>query len=237
MTAGFSLRKIKTPATLGQKLKRARKRLKLELPEIELSTKIRTKYLKALEADDYNVLPADAYTKGFIIRYAKFLKLDENKALEDYLKQRSLVHSVKNDYLNPNKSFKEVNMIITPKIFAPIFISIVVISLFVYLAFQINGFAAAPELMISSPDNNSILDKENIEVKGTTSQQAEVYVNEQKIQVAGDGTFVTDYKLLSGINVIQVKSVNKANKEKSITYTVEYKAVSAQANSDAVSAQ
>lgn len=229
MTAGFSLRKIKTPLTLGRKFKKARKRLKLDLLEVELLIKIRTKYLEALEADNYNSLPADTYTKGFIIRYAKLLKLDENKALAEYLKQRSLLISSEIDCLNPNKSFREIKFIFTPRFFAPILISMVAISLFVYLGFQINGFAAAPELLISSPENNSVLVKENIEIKGATSQQAEIYINEQKVQVATDGTFVTDYKLLPGINVIQVMSRNKANKEKSLTYTVEYKSQSARA--------
>lgn len=222
MTAGFSLRKIKTPVTLGQKFKKARKRLKLDITEAELATKIRSKYIQALEADDFLSLPADAYTKGFVMRYAKFLGMDEEKSLEEYLRHKSQYQD-SDDVLSPAKSFKEVRFIVTPKLFAPISIALIVISLFSYLAFQIYGFAAAPDLSISSPSNNSVLDKENIQVKGTTSQQAEVYVNEQKIQVSSDGTFATEYKLLPGINVIQVKSRNKAEKEKSLTYTVEYK--------------
>jgi len=237
MTAGFSLRKIKTPTCLGQRLKKARKRLGLDLLEVELSTKIRTKYLEALEADDYNSLPADAYTKGFISRYARLLKMDEDKVLDDFLQQRSLIISSKNDYLCPSKSFREIGFIVTPKLFMPIIITLFVASLFAYLAFQINGFAAAPELAVSNPVNNSVLDQEKIEINGTTSQQAEVSVNQQKIQVSFDGTFATDYKLLPGINVIQITSRNKANKEKSLTYTVEYKSESAQANSDVVTAQ
>ena len=229
MTAGFSLRKIKSPVILGQKLKKARKKLKVDITEAELATKIRSKYLLALEADDFLSLPADAYTKGFVMRYAKFLGMDEDKALEEYLKHKSQYQDG-DDILSPSKSYHEVKFIVTPKLFAPIGIAVIVISLFAYLAFQINGFAAAPELSVLTPNNNSVLDKENIEVKGTTSQQAAVYINDQQIQVASDGTFATDYKLLPGVNVIQIKSRNKADKEKSLTYTVEYKAGSARAS-------
>jgi hypothetical protein len=95
------------------------------------------------------------------------------------------------------------------------------------LAFQISGFAAAPDLEILFPANNSIVDNEDIEIRGTTSQQANVYINEQKIQVTSEGSFYADYKMLPGINVIQIKSVNKASKEKTITYTLEYKSKSA----------
>lgn len=231
MTAGFSLRKIKTTVTLGQRLKRARKKMKAELVDVELQTKIRSKYIEALENDDYINLPADAYTKGFVIRYAKFLNLNEQKALNDYYKQKSKFHHNKEDIINPNKSFREVRYIITPKLFAPLALGLLVIGLFTYLAFQISGFAAAPDLEISSPTNNSIVDNEDIEIRGTTSLQANVYVNEQKIQVTSEGSFYADYKMLPGINVIQIKSVNKANKEKTITYTLEYKSKSAKAKS------
>ena len=235
MTAGFSLRKIKTPITLGQKLKRARKRLKFEVSEIEIQTKIRSKYIEALENDDFADLPADAYTRGFVTRYAKFLGLDENKSMEEYLRQRSKYRDSDSDYIRPKGNIKEVGFVVTPKLFAPISMGIVVLSLFTYLAFQISGFAAAPELSISSPNNNSVLEVENIEIKGTTNQQADVSVNDQLIQVSSDGTFSADYKLLPGINVIQVKSVNKANKEKSLTYTVEYKSGTAKVDVGAMS--
>lgn len=232
MTAGFSLKKIKKPIALGARLKRARKRLGADIFDVEMKTKIRSKYIEALENDDFAVLPADAYTKGFVIRYANFLGLDENRALNDYFKQKSNFHLSNGDILSPNKSYREPGIIITPKIFTPVILVSFIVGMFVYLAVQIYGFAAAPELAISSPTNNSVIESEDIEINGNTSKQADVYVNEQKIQVSGDGTFSVDYKMLPGINVISIKSVNKADKEKSLTYTLEYKPQSARAKTD-----
>lgn len=232
MVAGFSLKKIKKPIALGARFKRARKRLGAEIPDVEMKTKIRSKYIEALENDDFAVLPADAYTKGFVIRYANFLGLDENRALNDYFKQKSNFHLSNGDILSPNKSYKEPGIIITPKIFTPVILVSFIVGMFVYLAVQIYGFAAAPELSISSPTNNSVIESEDIEINGNTSKQADVYVNGQKIQVSGDGTFFVDYKMLPGINVISIKSVNKAEKEKSLTYTLEYKPQSAKAKTD-----
>lgn len=229
MTAGFSLRKIKKSVTLGSRLKRARKRLKLEIVEIEIQTKIRSKYLIALENDDYKKLPADAYTKGFVVRYAKFLGLNEKKSLDDFLRQKSHYHLEAENIISPNKSFREVKYIITPKIFAPVLIILTVLGMFSYLFIQIYGFAAAPDLLISKPANNSVIESESIEITGNTSQQADVYVNEQKIQVAGDGSFSVDYRMLPGINIISIKSINKAEKQKIVTYTLEYKPQSAKA--------
>lgn len=221
------MRKIKSQVTLGQKLKRARKRMNVDITEAEIATKIRSKYLLALECDDYSLLPADAYTKGFVGRYAKYLKLDIDKTVAEFLRQKSHYRKFESSPINLPRSYREVKYIITPKLIAPVSVSLAVLAIFFYLAFQINGFAAAPELVISNPSNNSIIDSESVELRGNTNQQADVYVNEQKIQVSEDGSFAIDFQLIPGINVIQVKSRNKAQKEKLLTYTVEYKSQSA----------
>lgn len=227
MTAGFSLRKIKKSITLGARFRRARKRIGCEFVDVEMKTKIRSKYLEALENDDFENLPADAYTKGFVIRYALFLGMDKDKALDDYFKQKSNFHLSRGDILSPNKSYREVGAIITPKIFAPLFLTLFVAGMFTYLAVQVYGFAASPILDIQTPSNNSVIATENIEIKGNTSEQADVFINDQKIQVSSGGEFTVDYKLLPGINVISIRSINKADKEKSLTYTLEYKPQSA----------
>lgn len=221
--AGFSLKKIKTNPTLGQKLKRARKKRKISLTEAEIETKIRSKFLESLENDDWINLPADAYTKGFVMRYARFLGLSEQESYDQYKRERSVFQSKSNDFLMPKKSVKEFKFIITPKFFVPALVALFVIGIFSYIIYQVYGFAAAPELAIVSPNNNSILETEDIEIRGITSQNANVSVNEQMVSVSSDGKFITDYKLQNGINVIQIKAMNKANKEKTLTYTVEYK--------------
>jgi len=230
--AGFSLKKIKTNPTLGQKMKRLRKKRKISLVDTELETKIRSKFLEALENDDWINLPADAYTKGFVMRYARFLGLSEQESYEQYKKERSFYQQKTNDFMMPKKSVKEYGFVITPKYFIPAIVSLFVIGVFGYIIYQVYGFAAAPDLAVTSPNNNSIIETEDIEIRGITSQNANVLVNEQSISVSSDGKFIADYKLQSGINVIQIKSKNKANKEKTLTYTVEYKPKTAQLPQD-----
>jgi transcriptional regulator with XRE-family HTH domain len=61
---------------IGATLREARKRRKIELSEVEAATKIRPAYLRAIEAEDWDALPGDAYTRGFVRTYAGFLGLD-----------------------------------------------------------------------------------------------------------------------------------------------------------------
>ena len=61
---------------IGSSLREARERQKLELSEIERETRIRSKYLQALEEDRFDRLPAPAYAKGFLRTYADYLGLE-----------------------------------------------------------------------------------------------------------------------------------------------------------------
>lgn len=70
--------------TLGDKLKEARENLGLSLREVEEATKIRKKYLQALENEEFDVIPGKTYAKGFLKIYAKFLNLDYKEILEEF---------------------------------------------------------------------------------------------------------------------------------------------------------
>jgi hypothetical protein len=69
---------------IGNSLREARVRQGLEYPQVELATKIRAKYVKALEEEQFGVLPAQPYVKGFLRTYAEFLGLDGQLYVDEY---------------------------------------------------------------------------------------------------------------------------------------------------------
>jgi cytoskeleton protein RodZ len=69
---------------IGSSLRSARERRKLELADVERATHIRTKYLRALEDERFDVLPGPAYVKGFLRTYADYLGLDGQQFLAEY---------------------------------------------------------------------------------------------------------------------------------------------------------
>jgi hypothetical protein len=69
---------------IGNSLREARLRQGLEFPEIEQATKIRGKYLRALEEEQFEVLPAQTYVKGFLRSYADFLGLDGQLYVDEF---------------------------------------------------------------------------------------------------------------------------------------------------------
>jgi Helix-turn-helix domain len=69
---------------IGNSLREARLRQGLDFPQIEQATKIRGKYLRALEEEQFDVLPAPTYVKGFLRSYSEFLGLDGQLYVDEF---------------------------------------------------------------------------------------------------------------------------------------------------------
>ena len=69
---------------IGNSLREARLRQGLDFPEIEQATKIRGKYLRALEEEQFEMLPAQTYVKGFLRSYADYLGLDGQLYVDEF---------------------------------------------------------------------------------------------------------------------------------------------------------
>jgi hypothetical protein len=69
---------------IGASLREARTRQGLDFPELELRTKVRAKYLRLLEAEQFDQLPAHTYIKGFLRAYADTLGLDGQLYVDEY---------------------------------------------------------------------------------------------------------------------------------------------------------
>ena len=69
---------------IGTTLRDARTRQGLDFPELEELTKIRPKYLRALEDERFDTLPAPTYVKGFLRSYAEALGLDGQPFVDEY---------------------------------------------------------------------------------------------------------------------------------------------------------
>jgi cytoskeleton protein RodZ len=72
---------------IGEVLKRARSREQLDISDVEDQTKIRIKYLRAMEQDEWDVLPNHAYAKGFLRTYSQLLGLDADALVDEYRRQ------------------------------------------------------------------------------------------------------------------------------------------------------
>ncbi|HZV72832.1 MAG TPA: helix-turn-helix domain-containing protein [Conexibacter sp.] len=69
---------------IGPTLREARMRARIDITEVEQATKIRAKYLRALENEEWNLLPGSTFIKSFLREYADYLGLDARTLVEEY---------------------------------------------------------------------------------------------------------------------------------------------------------
>ena len=225
MNAIFAKKTIKTRKSVGAILKSCRKRKEISLSQAELDTKVRHKYLLALEENNYKNMAPDVYNIGFIKRYCDYLKLDSKKYVERYKQDKEVKTQIRksagfNDPKegvikpgDPNKYKDDLKFVITPQLFITAAVVCIVVGILGYIWFQVKSFAAAPELALDNPTEQIAVSQDSIKITGNTDENALLWINEQAVGVDSDGNFTQDVILADGINEIQIKAQNKASKE------------------------
>src|SRR5829696_3891371 len=69
---------------IGSTLRETRMRQRIDITDMEVRTKIRAKYLRALENEEWDLLPGPTYVKSFLRTYAEALGLDPKALVEEY---------------------------------------------------------------------------------------------------------------------------------------------------------
>ena len=85
----------------------------------------------------------------------------------------------------------------------------------IYLIFQYVSLAAAPQLVIDSPQNNQKVTQNEVEVVGKTDPDANLEINDERVPLDQEGNFKILIKLSSGENKINISSTSKYGKGKS----------------------
>lgn len=173
---------------IGDLLKESREKKGLETSYISQTIKIREGMLKALESGDYAFFSSDTHIKSFLKAYAKYLGINEEKALAMYRRERSIANN-EEEYESKVKE-KSIVSEITQKIFSLKSLLFIVLSIFVitvlsFFYYQWNIFTRPPNLVITSPENNQSLQTESFVIEGITDG------NDVKIYVDGNqATFI-----------------------------------------------
>ncbi len=71
-------------ADIGSTLREARIRARIDISEVEARTKIRAKYLRAIENEEWDLLPGPVYVKSFLRTYGDFLGVDSRLLVDEY---------------------------------------------------------------------------------------------------------------------------------------------------------
>lgn len=206
----FFRKKLQHSKTLGDRLKTARKKKKLSLAQAEEETRVRKKYLEALEQGDYLALPADVYALGFLSKYAEFLRLPKDQVLQDFRREKGTIGQP----VIPIRSKISLNkFFLTPRLVSFLIGGLIVLALVGYIFYSVKHFTTAPNLEISSPSTETVIRQDRVEVIGKTDIGCSLRINDQTVYIDGTGNFKEVIRLQPGINSIEIRSANRANKE------------------------
>jgi len=162
--------------TVGSILHEARILKKLSLEQAEQATKIRLKFLQAIEADDYSGLPSLSYAKGFVKNYSEYLGLDSEMVLAFFRRQTAEV--TRSSLLPKSMSEplgKSLFQLTPGKFLAGILVVLVFIFLG-YLGLQYRKLNQSPGLSIDSPTNQLVVHERRVDIFGKTDPDATVTV-------------------------------------------------------------
>ncbi len=204
--------------TVGSILKEARSLKKLSLDQAETATKIRLKFLTAIESDDYSGLPSLSYAKGFVKNYSEYLGLDSSTVLAFFRRQTT---DVSRTSLLPKKDTMSTHGFhLTPGRFLAGILIVLVLIFLGYLGLQYGKLNQPPDLSVDSPKNQLVVQERRVDILGKTDPDAAVTVNGINVVVRADGKFFDQISLESGVNKITVVATSRFGKTATIVREV-----------------
>jgi cytoskeletal protein RodZ len=139
---------------LGEVLRTAREAKGVDLARVERDTKIRTRYLTALEEGDYAELPGPVYTKGFLRNYGAYLGLDTEYLVDLYRLESAQPVAEKPTMPVPPRPIatrRRRSLVVTPGVIAWALLTVGVGAFIIYLVTEFVTFARTPDLRITDP--------------------------------------------------------------------------------------
>ena len=210
---------------LPDRLAAARERKGVDLIRAERDTKIRVRYLSALESGDYRDLPGAVYTKGFLRNYAIYLGLDPEDVLRQWRRERGEATAPEAVIVPPRplaEPSRPLNF--SPQVVVAALLTVGVVLFFIYLGAQLLRYSRPPELAVTSPATAVFTVEDEtttFRLAGTTSPGSIIEIitpgREQPFRVTplANGDWFQQVDLRHGQNRFDIKAVNPETKKES----------------------
>ena len=202
---------------LPERLLAARERKGVDLYRAERDTKIRARYLAALERGDYRELPGAVYTKGFLRNYALYLGLDPDDVLLQWRRERGVTKDTPTVITVPRPiAAPRKGLTFSPSLIVFALLTLAVLAFSVYLGVQLLRFAKPPVLAVTEPAT-VVLDVDETAteyvLRGTTAPGATVSIatpgrDPYNVTADADGAWTAIVELHRGRNQFEVSAVD-----------------------------
>lgn len=187
------------------------------IQKLSEATNISEKYIINLIDENFRKLPPLPYVRGYLIKIAEVLGINEQQLLELFKEGRD-VKKENIDYLPYNRfAIKPFNK-------KKLAIGIVFLFVIIYFIWRMDDLIGIPEIKIISPVmETSIVNESIIGLEGEIKNQFDkLTINGNEIFIEDNGKFSKDYNLQPGINEIEIKAKRFLGKEIKVVREVIY---------------
>ena len=205
-------------ATLSETLKEILDTKGITLEKLSESTDIPKRYLDALINGDLAKLPPAPYVRGYLVKIAKALRIDNEELWQNYNNEVSLKTSGQNDKISANRFALPIRHDKRTILFI-----IILISVIIYLTFQWDNIFGSPKLEIINPAVAEVTVKEPIiKVSGRIDPKDKLIIDTEEVIADPTGWFEKDISLQSGPNNIVFTVKRFLGKEVKIIRQINY---------------
>jgi cytoskeletal protein RodZ len=202
--------------TLAERLYAARERKGVDLYRAERDTKIRARYLAALERGEYGELGGDVYIKGFLRNYAMYLGLDPEEVVAQWRRERGNVSAPKQTLAVPRPIAQpRSGLNFSPGVVVAALLTVLIVAIGAWLGVQVMRFAKPPTLAVTSPREATVTldsDTTSYTLQGTSIPGATINVELAggTVNATADstGAWTLPVDLRRGRNEFQIDAVD-----------------------------
>jgi len=201
--------------TIGKQLKYIRKVRRKTIEDLSNETKIKKIFISRIEKEQWHLLPEYPVVLGFVKSISNALDLNT----------QNVVALLRRDYppqqldVNPKPEIKE-EFRWGPRLTFLAGVTVVIVAIIGYLVFQYFRFLAPPKLIVSQPENNTVISTPLIEVSGMTDSDVSVTVNDQPAFVDDEGNFYTEIEVGESLSELEVIATTRSGQETKRTINV-----------------
>lgn len=206
---------------VGQRLQTVRVKKSLSLEEIAKATKIKQKFLMAIEKGEYSKLPSPAYAQGFVSNYADYLGLPKSEIIALFKREfdAKKAYNVLPDSFARRKEFPLTRIHIQQSLIIGM---LLLCGIILFLVYQYRFVFMPPTLRVNIPIANATL-SQNPVITGQADSNDTVTVDNEPAQVDENGAFRKELSLFPGKTMITVIAKNQFGKESELNESVTVK--------------
>ncbi len=206
---------------VGDILKKKRQEKNLTLDDVEKKTKIRKKFLLAIEEGEYSIFSSSTYLRGFIKNYSEFLNLPSSDILAifrrefDYREQMGVLPKGLSEPLNTPLTRLTPNKIIF------LIVSLTLLLFFSYLLQGYFSITGVPKLIVEKPIAGEKITGSEVTIEGETDPRVKLTINNQEVLVDKNGRFFQKITVTNNTTTIVVVAENDRAKKAVVERIIE----------------